>query len=201
MPYPQSVKNLITEFSKLPGIGPRTATRFAFNLLRRSENDLKLLGSAILDLRKETRVCKNCFNISENDLCEFCSNLKRDRSIICVIEEAINIPAIENTKQFNGLYHILGGVMKPNEGIGPDKLNIKGLLQRIENGKVNEIIIATNPNTEGETTALYLVKTLKPFDLKITRLARGLATGSDLEYADEMTISSALAGRREYIPS
>ena len=196
--YPNSVKNLIAEFSKLPGIGPRTAARFAFNLLRRSENDLWLLGNAILDLKKETKICKNCFNISENELCEFCSNPKRDRSVICVVEEAINIPAIENTKQFNGLYHILGGVIKPSEGIGPDDLNIKRLLQRIENSKVNEIIIATNPDTEGETTALYLVKTFKPLNLKITRLARGLATGSDLEYADEMTISSALAGRREY---
>ncbi len=198
MPYSHSVQNLIAEFSKLPGIGPRTATRFAFNLLRRSENDLRLLGNAILDLKKETRICKNCFNISESELCEFCSNSKRDRSIICVVEEAINIPAIENTKQFSGLYHILGGVIKPSEGIGPDDLNIKVLLQRIENSKVNEVIIATNPNTEGETTALYLVKTLKPLNLKITRLARGLATGSDLEYADEMTISSALVGRREY---
>jgi len=198
MSYPHSVKNLIAEFSKLPGIGPRTAARFAFNLLRRSENDLKLLGNAILDLKKKTRICKNCFNISENELCEFCSNPKRDKGVICIVEEAMNIPAIENTKQFNGLYHILGGVIRPNEGIGPNDLNIKGLLQRIKNGKINEIIIATNPNTEGETTALYLVKILKPLNLKITRLARGLATGSDLEYADEMTISSALAGRREY---
>ena len=196
--YPNSVKNLIAEFSKLPGIGPRTAARFTFNLLRRSENDLRLLGNAILDLKKKTKICKNCFNISENELCEFCSNPKRDRSVICVVEEAMNIPAIENTKQFNGLYHVLGGVIKPSEGIGPDDLNIKRLFQRIENSKVNEIIIATNPDTEGETTALYLVKTFKPLDLKITRLARGLATGSDLEYADEMTISSALAGRREY---
>ncbi|MEA1936995.1 MAG: recombination mediator RecR [Patescibacteria group bacterium] len=196
--YPDSVKNLIAEFSKLPGIGPRTATRFTFNLLRKSERDLKLLGNAILDLKKKTKICKNCFNISENELCEFCSNSKRDRGVICVIEEAMNIPAIENTKQFNGLYHILGGVIKPSEGVGPDDLNMERLLQRIENSKVNEIIIATNPNTEGETTALYLVKMLKPLNLKITRLARGLATGSDLDYADEMTISSALAGRREY---
>lgn len=198
MSYPKAIRNLTEEFSKLPGIGPRTATRFAFYLLRRPESDLTLLGNAILELKKETKVCKNCFNISEKELCEFCSNPKRDRGTICVVEEAINIPAIESTKQFNGLYHILGGVIKPNEGIGPDNLNIKGLLQRIKNSKSEEVIIATNPNTEGETTALYLVKTLRPFNLKITRLARGLATGSDLEYADEMTISSALAGRREY---
>lgn len=198
MPYPKPIKNLIEEFSKLPGIGPRTAVRFAFNLLRRSDQDLELLGGAIANLKKETRVCKNCFNISEKDLCEFCSNGKRDRSTVCIVEEAINIPSIENTKQYGGLYHVLGGVIKPNEGIGPDNLKIKELLGRIEAGGIKEIIIATNPNTEGETTALYLARLLKPHNLKITRLARGLSTGSDLEYADEMTISSALAGRREY---
>ncbi len=198
MSYPKPIKDLINEFSKLPGIGPRTAVRFAFNLLRRSDQDLELLSSAITNLKKETKVCKNCFNISEKDLCEFCSNGKRDRSTVCVVEEAINIPAIENTKQYSGLYHVLSGVIKPNEGVGPDNLKIKELLERIKAGGVKEIIIATNPNTEGETTALYLARLLKSYNLKITRLARGMSTGSDLEYADEMTISSALAGRREY---
>ncbi len=198
MSYPKPIKNLIEEFSKLPGIGPRTAARFVFYLLRRPDAELQLLGNAILNLKKETKICKNCFNVSEKDLCEFCLNSKRDRLIICVVEEPFNIPSIENTKQFNGLYHILGGTIKPNEGIGPEELNIKQLVQRIEKSKVKEIIIATNPDTEGETTALYLVKELKPYHIKITRLARGLSTGSDLEYADEMTVSSALAGRREY---
>lgn len=196
--YPKSITNLITEFSKLPGIGPRTATRFVFSLLRCPDHDVELLGKAILDLKKETKICKNCFNISEKELCAFCSNQKRDRSVVCIVEEAINIPAIENTKRFNGLYHVLGGVIKPSEGISPDNLNIKELIERIKGNRIKEVIIATNPNTEGETTALYLAKTLKPFNIKITRLARGLSTGSDLEYADEMTISSALAGRREY---
>ena len=197
--YPKSIQNLITEFSKLPGIGPRTAARFAFSLLRKSKSDLELLSNAIIKLKEETKICKNCFNISEEDLCEFCSNVKRDRSLVCVVEEAINIPAIENTKQFTGLYHVLGGVIRPNEGIGPNDLKIKELIERIRNNGIKEIIIATNPNTEGETTALYLVKALKPYEnIKITRLARGMSTGSDLEYADEMTISSALAGRREY---
>ncbi|MCK4591859.1 recombination protein RecR [Candidatus Parcubacteria bacterium] len=196
--YPKPIQNLITEFSKLPGIGPRTAVRFVFNLLRCPDYDAELLGKAILNLKKETKVCKNCFNISEKELCEFCLNPKRDRSIVCIVEEAINIPAIENTKRFNGLYHVLGGVIKPNEGISPDNLNIKELIERIKGNGIKEIIIATNPNTEGETTALYLVKILKSFNIKITRLARGLSTGSDLEYADEMTISNALAGRREY---
>ena len=196
--YPKSITNLIAEFSKLPGIGPRTATRFVFSLLRCPDHDVELLGKAILDLKEETKICKNCFNISEKELCAFCSNQKRDRSIVCIVEEAINIPAIENTKRFNGLYHVLGGVIKPSEGISPDDLNIKELVDRIKGNRIKEVIIATNPNTEGETTALYLAKTLKPFNIKITRLARGLSTGSDLEYADEMTISSALAGRMEY---
>jgi len=196
--YPKPIENLITEFSKLPGIGPRTAARFAFNLLRKPENDLELLSEAIIKLKAETRICKNCFNISEKDLCEFCLDIKRDRSLVCIVEEAINIPAIENTKRFNGLYHVLGGVIKPSDGISPNDLKIGELIQRVKNNGIKEIIIATNPNTEGETTALYLVRVLKQYDLKITRLARGMSTGSDLEYADEMTISSALAGRREY---
>jgi len=198
MSYPKPIKDLITEFSKLPGIGPRTAARLAFNLLRRQDYDLELLGNAVLNLKKKTKICKDCFNISEKELCEFCLSPKRDRSAICIVEEAINIPAIENTKQYGGLYHVLGGVIKPSDGVGPDDLKIKELIQRIKNDGVKEIIIATNPNTEGETTALYLAKALKSYNLKITRLARGLSTGSDLEYADEMTISSALAGRREY---
>jgi len=197
--YPKSIQNLITEFSKLPGIGPRTAARFAFNLLRKPKSDLELLSNAIIKLKEETKICKNCFNISEQELCEFCANPKRDRTLVCIVEEAINIPAIENTKRFNGLYHVLGGVIKPNDGIGPNDLKIKELVERIKGNGIKEIIIATNPNTEGETTALYLVKALKLYEnIKITRLARGMSTGSDLEYADEMTISSALAGRREY---
>jgi len=196
--YPKPINNLITEFSKLPGIGPRTAARFVFNLLRKPENDLKLLSEAIIKLKTETKICKNCFNISENDLCEFCADIKRDISLVCIVEEAINIPAIENTKRFNGLYHVLGGVIKPSDGVSPNDLNIGELIERIKNNGIKEIIIATNPNTEGETTALYLVRVLKEYNLKITRLARGMSTGSDLEYADEMTIISALAGRREY---
>ena len=172
--YPRPIQNLIIEFSKLPGIGPRTAARFAFNLLRRSKSDLELLSKAIIKLKEETKICKNCFNISEEDLCEFCSNPKRDRSFVCIVEEAINIPAIENTKRFNGLYHVLGGVIKPSDGVSTDDLKIKELVERIKGNGIKEIIIATNPDTEGETTALYLVKTLKQYDLKITRLARGM---------------------------
>jgi recombination protein RecR len=197
MPQPKSLQNLIQEFSKLPGVGPRTATRYAFYLLRKSESETKLLAEAISELKKGTKICKNCFNVSEEDLCEFCSNLKRDRSIICIVEEAINIPVIENTKKFNGLYHVLGGTIKPHEGTGPEKLNIEQLIERIKKSDVKEIIIATNPNIEGETTAMYLLKHLKDFNLTITRLARGLSTGSDLEYADEMTVSNALEERKK----
>lgn len=198
MPQPKSLRNLIQELSKLPGVGPRTATRYAFHLLRKSDAEVEMLSDALLDLKKETKICKNCFNVSENDLCEFCLNPKRDRSIICIIEEAINIPVIENTKKFNGLYHVLGGTIKPHEGAGPEKLNIEQLVERIKKSEVKEIIIATNPNIEGETTAMYLVKRLKEFNLKITHLARGLSTGSDLEYADEMTVSHALEERKEF---
>lgn len=198
MPQPKSLRNLIQELSKLPGVGPRTATRYAFYLLRKSDAEVEMLSDALLDLKKETKICKNCFNVSENDLCEFCLNPKRDRSIICIIEEAINIPIIENTKKFNGLYHVLGGTIKPHEGAGPEKLNIEQLVERIKKSEVKEIIIATNPNIEGETTAMYLVKRLKEFNLKITHLARGLSTGSDLEYADEMTVSHALEERKEF---
>jgi len=198
MSQPKSLKNLVQEFSKLPGVGPRTATRYAFYLLRKSESEAQLLSDAILELKRETKICKNCFNVSEMDLCEFCSNPKRDRSIICIVEEAINIPVIENTKKFSGLYHVLGGTIRPHEGSGPEKLNIEQLIERIKKSEVKEIIIATNPNIEGETTAMYLVKRLKEFNLKITHLARGLSTGSDLEYADEMTVSHALEERKEF---
>jgi len=197
MAYPKPIQNLIDEFSKLPGIGPRTATRFAFNLLRRSDEEVSLLGETILRLKKETRICKLCFNISEKDLCEFCTSTKRDKSVICIVEEAMNIPAIEKTRQYNGLYHVLGGIIKPNEGIGPEDLNIDELVSRIKDNGIKEIIIATNPNMEGETTALYLSKFLSQYMIKTTRLGRGLSTGSDLEYADEITISNALSGRKE----
>ncbi len=159
--------------------------------------DTRLLADAVAALKEGTKICKNCFNVSEEDLCEFCSNPKRDRSLICIVEEAINIPVIENTKKFNGLYHVLGGTIKPHEGTGPEKLNIEQLMGRIKKSDVKEIIIATNPNIEGETTAMYLIKRLKDSGLRITRLARGLSTGSDLEYADEMTVSNALEERKE----
>ena len=201
MSYPTPIQNLINEFSKLPGIGPRTATRFVFYLLRKPESELGALSLAVSNLKKEVSICPKCFNIAESGkdgLCSICQNPGRDQKIICVVEEALNIPAIEKTRQFNGLYHVLGGVIKPHESVGPDQLKIKELVGRISGDSISEVIIATNPTTEGETTALYLVRLLKPLKIKITRLARGLPSGGDLEYADELTISSALAGRREY---
>lgn len=197
MSEPRSFKRLVREFSRLPGVGPRTATRYAFFLLRSSGAEAEHLADAICALKTETRICRNCFNISEQDLCEFCSDPKRDRSLICVVEEAFNIPVIEKTGRFRGLYHVLGGTIKPHEGAGAEKLHIDQLLERIRRSEVKEIIIATNPNLEGETTAMYLVKLLKGSDIRVTRLARGLSTGSDLEYADEMTVSLALEERKE----
>jgi len=207
--YPSPIQTLINEFSKLPGIGPRAAARFVFYLLKKPPTELDALGAAVLNLKKEISVCPKCFNITDNNsplkkdkervsLCPICQDPERNQKIICVVEEAFNIPAFEKTGQFNGLYHVLGGVIKPHKGIGPEQLKIKELIERIKNDGITEIIIATNPTTEGETTALYLVRLLKPFKIKTTRLARGLPTGGDLEYTDELTLGSALAGRREY---
>ncbi|NIA11579.1 MAG: recombination protein RecR [Nitrospiraceae bacterium] len=209
MSYPISIQNLIDEFAKLPGIGPRSAARFVFYLLKKPQAELNVFGTAVLNLKKEIGVCSKCFNITDNNsplgrgkgwvsLCPICQDPKRDQKTICVVEEAFNIPAFEKTGQFNGLYHVLGGVIRPHKGVGPEQLKIKELTERIKNNGITEVIIATNPTTEGETTALYLVRLLKPFKIKITRLARGLPTGGDLEYADELTLGSALAGRREY---
>ncbi len=218
MSYPSSIQTLITEFSKLPGIGPRTAARFVFYLLKKPQSELSALGNAVLNLKKEIGVCSKCFNITDltrskkipltpfvkggnlkrEIICPICQDPKRDQKIICVVEEAFNIPAFEKTGQFNGLYHVLGGVIRPHKGVGPEQLKIKELMERIKNNRISEVIIATNPTTEGETTALYLVRLLKPLKIKTTRLARGLPTGGDLEYTDELTLGSALAGRREY---
>ena len=196
--FPKPIQNLIDEFSKLPGIGPKAAERIVFYLLEKPKEKTKKLIKAIIEVKTKIEICQQCFNISENKLCQICSDPKRDKSIICVIEDALDIIPLEKTGQFKGLYHILGGTIAPNEGITPEKLYIKELVIRIKKEKIKEVIIATNPTTEGETTALYLVRLLKPLNIKITRLGRGLPTGADLEYADETTLSSALLGRREY---
>jgi len=197
---PRSIKNLIEELSKLPGIGPKTAERLTFYLLRSSDEDIKKLGSAILNLKHKIKICQVCFNLSENNPCNICSDQSRDKSKICVVEEPLDVLALEKTKAYNGLYHILGGVISPIEGIGPDDLRIKELLIRLKNNsnEIKEIILATNPSLEGEATSMYLKKLLEPLGIKITRIARGLPTGAELEYADEITLIRALEGRKDY---
>lgn len=196
--FPSCIQNLINEFSKLPGIGPKAAERIVFYLLEKPKQEVKTFIQALIEVKTKTKICKQCFNVSENELCRICSDSKRDKTIICVVENALDIIPLEKTGQFKGLYHILDGRIEPSKGITPEKLRIKELIARVKKEKIKEVIIATNPTTEGETTALYLVRLLKPLDIKITRIGRGLPTGANLEYADETTLSSALIGRREY---
>ena len=196
--FPSCIQNLINEFSKLPGIGPKAAERIVFYLLEKPKQEVKTFIQALIEVKTKTKICKQCFNVSENELCRICSDSKRDKTIICVVENALDIIPLEKTGQFKGLYHILDGRIEPSKGITPEKLRIKELIARVKKEKIKEVIIATNPTTEGETTALYLVRLLKPLDIKITRIGRGLPTGANLEYADEITLSSALIGRREY---
>jgi len=195
--YPRSLDRLMEELIRLPGIGPKTAQRLAFYLLKMPKREVLALASAMAELKERIRTCSHCFNIAEEDLCEICLNQERDRSIICVVEEANDLLAIERTKGFNGLYHVLGGSLSPLEGRGPDELQIEALLRRLEGGGVREVIIATNLNVEGEATSLYLHRLLKPLGVTVTRLAHGLPMGSDLEYADEITLAKAVEGRRE----
>lgn len=195
---PQNVQNLIDELSKLPGIGPKTAQRLTFYLLRSADKQIEEFGEAVLNLKKEIKVCSVCSNIVETDPCSICEDERRERSLICVVEEPLDVVAIEKTGKFTGLYHVLGGVISPIEGIGPDQLYIKELVKRLKDGSFQEVVLATNPSVEGEATALYLQKLITPLDIKITRIARGLPVGGDLEYADEMTLSRAIEGRLDY---
>lgn len=195
---PNSVQDLIDEFAKLPGIGPKTAQRLTFHLLRKPDRSSEDLGKAAEGLKKGIRFCSICCNFTDNDVCSVCSDTSRDKSIICVVGEPLDVVALEKSGSFRGMYHVLGGVISPVEGIGPDDLFIAQLVSRIKAGGVEEIIIATNPNLEGEATALYIQKLIQPLNIKITRIARGLPVGGDLEYADEITLSRALEGRRDY---
>lgn len=194
---PTSLKALIDHFSKLPGIGQRAATRLAFFLLNQPAHDLKDFAQALVDLKSKTKICPNCFNLTSENLCAFCSDKKRSPLIICVVEDILDIIPIERTKQFTGLYHILGGLISPTEGLTPDKLKIKELAARIKKHPEQvEVIFAFNPTVEGDATALYLERILKPLGVKITRLARGLSAGGDLEYTDEATLINALKNRK-----
>jgi recombination protein RecR len=191
------VAALIEELSKLPGVGVKTAQRLTFFILRSPADQARRLAEAIMRVKESIIYCSRCFNITENDPCLICSNPNRDQESICVVEEPLDVLALEKTGAYKGLYHVLHGALSPVEGIGPKDLRIEELLKRVQDGKVREVILATNPNFEGEYTANYLQKELKPLPLKVTGLARGLPIGGDLEYADEGTLSRALEGRRE----
>ena len=196
----EPVARLIDEFSRLPGIGPKTASRLVFYLLRAPEEQAQSLADALRELRERITFCSVCFNITESDPCAVCIDEGRDRSVICVVEEPLDVIAIERTRDYHGLYHVLHGTIAPVEGIGPDDLRITELLPRLGAApRVREVIIATNPNMEGEATAMYVARQLEGKDVRVTRLARGLPMGGDLEYADEVTLSRALAGRQAIV--
>ncbi len=194
--YTPPVQSLIDELGRLPGIGPKSAQRIAFHLLKVSSEDANRLAHAIRDAKEKVRFCERCFNVAEGTLCPICADDRRDGSLICVVEESRDIVAIEKTGEFRGRYHVLLGAMSPLEGIGPDQLKIRELLTRLGPEQIEEVIVCTNPNTEGEVTAMYLARLLKPLGLKVTRIASGLPVGGDLEYADELTLGRALEGRR-----
>ena len=187
----------IEELSKLPGIGKKTAQRLALHMLKNEQASVDKLVKAIADLKIKLHFCKRCFNITEDDLCEICKSVKRDTTKICVVEEASDVIAIEKTNEYNGLYHVLGGVLSPLSGVTANDLKIKELLTRFENENISEIILAINPDTEGETTALYLARLIKPLNIKVTRIARGIPIGGDLEFADEATIGRAMLNRMD----
>ena len=191
----ESVEELAEQFARLPGIGRKTAHRLALYVLKMPREEVVTLAKALVNVKDKVRYCSICSNITETDPCAICSNTKRDRSFICVVEEPHDVLAIEKTNEFKGLYHVLGGALSPLDGVGPEDLKIKELLQRVSTSSIEEVILALNPNVEGEATTLYLSKLLKPLGMKITRIARGLPVGSDLEFADEATLSRALEGR------
>ena len=194
--FAPSINRLIEELKHLPGIGQKTAQRLAFHLLRGDRETAFALSDAIRDTKEKIRECSVCNNITDTDPCLFCTGATRNKAIICVVEEATNIQAVEKTRQFSGMYHVLGGALSPLQGIGPDQLKIKSLIERLKGGAVEEIIVATNPTAEGEATAVYLSKLIKPLGVNVTRIAMGIPVGSDLEYADEVTMMKAMEGRR-----
>jgi recombination protein RecR len=191
------VERLIDELKHLPGIGQKTAQRLAFHLLRSSNEDAMALADAIRDAKAKIRTCSTCHNITDTDPCLYCAGPSRNKRIICVVEEPHNILAIEKTRTYTGMYHVMGGSLSPLQGRGPDQLNIKSLIERLKTGSVEEIIIATNPTAEGEATAVYLSKLLKPLGVRVTRIGVGIPVGADLEYADEVTMLKAMEGRRD----
>ena len=195
--YAAPIAKLIDELAKLPGVGNKTAQRLAFHILKMSAGDVEQLAAAISSAKKNIRQCRVCCNITDSEVCGICSNTKRDSSIICVVEDPKDVVAMEKTREFKGLYHVLNGAISPMEGIGPEEIRIKELLTRVANTDIKEVIIATNPNIEGEATAMYISRLLKPAGIMVTRIAHGVPVGGDLEYADEVTLMKALEGRRE----
>ncbi|MBA7632017.1 Recombination protein RecR [subsurface metagenome] len=198
MYHTKTLNKLIEELSKMPGIGPKSAQRIAFYILGSSKEEAKALSQAILDLKEKITHCSICNNITEEDPCEICNNNQRDHSIICVVEEPKDVLAFEKSRGFNGIYHVLLGALSPLEGIGPDELKIKELVERLKKEKVSEVILATNPNTNGEMTAMYLAKMIKPSGIKVTRIAHGIPVGGSIEYVDEETLAKSLEGRKEF---
>ena len=198
IPAAAPVARLVEEFHKLPGIGPKTAQRLTYYLIRMPEEQARALGEAIISVKERVVLCSQCYNITESDPCAVCSDPGRDRSLICVVEEALDVLALERTHTYRGLYHVLHGVISPINGIRPDDLKIQPLLGRIKSGEIQEIILATNPNLEGEATSMYIHRLISPLVLKVTHLARGLPVGGDLEYADEVTLGQAVEGRQEF---
>lgn len=197
IPQADAISRLVTELNKLPGIGPKSAQRLAFFLLRSPQEQSERLAEAILNLKQQIKLCSVCYNLTDSDPCTFCRNETRDRSIICVVEQPQDIIAIEHTSVFKGLYHVLHGAISPTDGIGANDVRIRELIQRLNNGAVREVILATNTNFEGEQTAMYLHQLLTPLGIKVTRLARGLPFGTELEYADDATLTRAFEGRTE----
>jgi len=196
--YPAPVARLIDELRKLPGVGPKSAQRIAFHLLKSEAPDVARLGAAISELLQDIRLCGTCNAITDRELCDFCTDPGRSDRTICVVEEPHNLLAVERTRDFRGRYHVLHGSLSPLQGIGPDELRLQGLLDRVRPGGVEEVILATSPTVEGEATAVYLARILKPLGVKVTRIAMGIPVGSDLEWADEVTMAKSLEGRREY---
>ncbi|MCI2267137.1 recombination mediator RecR [Sediminivirga luteola] len=196
MLYDGAIQDLIEEFNKLPGVGPKSAQRLAFHVLQADPDDVSALAQALVEVKRRVRYCETCGNVAERELCAICEDTRRDGSIICIVEEPKDVMAIERTREFRGLYHVLGGAIDPMRGIGPDQLRIREVLGRLQSDQIGELVIATNPNVEGEATATYLTRLLLPLGVTVSRLASGLPVGGDLEYADEVTLGRAFEGRR-----
>ncbi len=196
-PFTPPIQKLIDEFGKLPGIGPRSAQRIAMHLVKSSKEDIERLADAIVEAKRKVRYCEMCFNLAESELCSVCSDPRRECSIMCVVEDSRDVVAIERTGAFRGRYHVLQGTLDPLQGIGPDQLKLKELVARLAPEGVTEVVVCTNPNTEGEVTAMYIARMLKPFEVSVTRIASGLPVGGDLEFADEVTLGRAFGNRRE----